>query len=86
MPEPCWKILKCGREVGGAHVVDQGVCPANKLNAGDACWLIAGTFCGGEVQGSHAQKQNACMLCEVYRAYDLQHKGNMRKKWADHLK
>jgi diguanylate cyclase (GGDEF)-like protein len=31
------------------------------------CWLIAGTMCGGEVQGAFAKKYKSCMECSVYR-------------------
>ncbi len=31
------------------------------------CWQIAGTFCGGDVQGHFAQKYGSCSQCEVYR-------------------
>ncbi|MDX1797850.1 MAG: hypothetical protein R3255_04300 [Candidatus Lokiarchaeia archaeon] len=53
-----------------------GVCPVivnNKYNgvnmgknAGRACWMIAGTLCGGKVQGSYAQKYKNCITCEFY--------------------
>ncbi|MHB8160698.1 MAG: HD-GYP domain-containing protein [Thermoleophilia bacterium] len=51
----CWKVKKC----------NHADCPAyGKHNV--RCWLIAGTFCGGEVQGRFAQKLTACSECEVY--------------------
>ncbi len=31
------------------------------------CWAIAGTFCGGGVQGTAAQKGESCMSCEFFR-------------------
>ena len=31
------------------------------------CWQVAGTFCGGTVQGTFAQKYNSCVECEVYK-------------------
>jgi PAS domain S-box-containing protein len=31
------------------------------------CWQVAGTFCGGKVQGTFAQKFISCSECEVYR-------------------
>jgi PAS domain S-box-containing protein len=31
------------------------------------CWQVAGTYCGGEVQGAFAQKYDSCVKCEVYR-------------------
>jgi hypothetical protein len=73
----CWEIKKCGREPGGSKVKKFGICPAatdsssNGLNggknAGRICWAVAGTFCGGKVQGEYAQKQASCMYCDVFK-------------------
>ncbi|MCK5504074.1 MAG: hypothetical protein KAJ10_02870 [Thermodesulfovibrionia bacterium] len=73
----CWEIKKCGRESGGSKSRELGVCPAaidnscnglnNGKNAGRICWAIAGTFCGGEIQGDFAQKSVSCMSCEVFK-------------------
>ncbi|MEW6602095.1 MAG: two-CW domain-containing protein [Nitrospirota bacterium] len=73
----CWEIKKCGREVGGVKTRELGVCPAamdsssnganSGKNGGRICWAIAGTFCGGKVQGDFAQKQVSCMACEVFK-------------------
>ncbi len=73
----CWVIKKCGREENGTHAADLGVCPAATetscnginagINAGRICWAIAGTFCGGKVQGDFAQKSVSCMSCEVFK-------------------
>ena len=76
MKQNCWEIEKCGREIGGLKSLEYGVCPAastEKLdksnggkNGGRSCWVIAGTFCGGKVQGIHAQKLQNCTTCVVY--------------------
>ena len=73
----CWEVKKCGREPGGANSKESGVCPAAEdttsdglnsgKNGGRICWAIAGTFCGGKVQGDFAQKQVSCMACEVFK-------------------
>lgn len=73
----CWEIKKCGREPGGSKTGELGVCPAatdkssdginNGKNGGRLCWAIAGTFCGGKVQGDFAQKQVSCMACDVFK-------------------
>lgn len=70
--------MKCGREPGGKHERDLGVCPAavcEKLdsvhggkNAGRVCWLVAGTMCGGEVTGSFAKKCKDCRDCLFYQS------------------
>jgi len=73
----CWDAKKCGREIGGPPVKEMGVCPAasetrvNGINGGKnggrACRVLAGTFCGGKVQGSFSSKMNSCMTCDVYK-------------------
>jgi hypothetical protein len=70
----CWEFKKCGRQPGGNKVAEFGVCPATIFtglngahdgkNAGRACWAIAGSLCGGKIQGTYAQKLNNCWRCE----------------------
>jgi hypothetical protein len=70
----CWEFKKCGREAGGAKVKELGVCPAYP-NDGSRCAHIAGTLCGGKVQGSFAMKVANCMKCDFYLSenYDKTH-------------
>jgi len=73
----CWEVKKCGREPGGSKSTEMGVCPAatntdsngvnSGKNGGRICWAVAGTFCGGKVQGDFAQKSVSCMSCEVFK-------------------
>ena len=73
----CWQVKNCGREPGGAKAAELGVCPAaaetalngtnGGKNGGRACWAIAGTLCGGKVQGSYAAKTANCMQCEFFK-------------------
>ncbi len=65
----CWDIKQCGRESGGAKVTELGECIAAIEGLGHSCWAIAGTLCGGVVQGSVAQKERNCVACEVYKLY-----------------
>ncbi|MBI4826170.1 MAG: response regulator [Nitrospirae bacterium] len=52
----CWEYKKCGKED----------CPAyGKEHV--RCWQLAGTHCGGEVQGQFAQKYGRCEQCDVYK-------------------
>jgi hypothetical protein len=70
----CWEFKGCGREPGGAKVHDLGVCPAavnSELDgahggqaAGRACWVVAGSLCGGKIQGTYAKKLLNCWRCE----------------------
>ena len=66
----CWNIKECGRERGGAHVAEFGECIASKEGLGHSCWAIAGTLCGGEVQGTAAKKEQNCIMCDVYKMYN----------------
>jgi hypothetical protein len=72
----CWEFKRCGREPGGERVNDLGACPAADCphldgvhrgrQAGRVCWLVAGTMCGGEVQGTFASKLSDCRQCDFY--------------------
>ena len=72
----CWEFKKCGREPGGLKAQDLGVCPAANTtsvhgvnggkNGGRACWALAGTLCGGVVQGTFAAKCANCLKCEFF--------------------
>ncbi len=69
----CWEVKKCGR-----HDVASGRdrCPviAEKslhgvhggIGAGRACWVVAGTFCGGRAQGTFVAKYHNCERCDFY--------------------
>ncbi len=73
----CWEVLLCGREPGGKNAAKDGVCPAaadqsfDGINAGKCggriCWAVAGTFCGGCVQGTFAEKRFSCLQCDFYQ-------------------
>jgi hypothetical protein len=73
----CWEFKNCGRQQGGAKAAELGVCSASLesranginggKNGGRSCWAIAGTLCGGKVQGSFASKVINCMKCEFYQ-------------------
>lgn len=78
----CWDFMKCGRERGGAKSNQMGVCKAYTRQAGQACWLVAGTLCGGTVQGSYAQKKSNCMVCDFYKQFDLTHRSRVREKFG----
>jgi len=76
MRQNCWEFKKCGRGPGGPHVDDLGPCPVvtysalngmhGGKNAGRACWVVAGSLCGGKVQGNEEQKLSACWECDFF--------------------
>jgi len=61
------QLIKCYEEKD----CDQGDCLCYGKEP-MRCWQIAGTFCGGEEQGTYAQKYKNCKMCEVFKhaAYD----------------
>ncbi len=91
----CWEFKKCGREPGGNKTEEFGVCVAtteirangiNKgKNAGRACWAVAGTLCGGIVQGTFAMKLGNCLKCDFYKLV-MKEEGSEHQKSKDILK
>jgi len=73
----CWEFKGCGREPGGKHAEQFGVCPAalpsdfDGTNRGEGggrfCWAIAGTFCQGKQQDTFAKKLMNCLQCEFLK-------------------
>jgi hypothetical protein len=73
----CWEFKKCGRQPNGDKADELGICPASTetrttglnsgANGGRVCWALAGTLCGGEVQGTFAMKLANCMKCDFYQ-------------------
>jgi len=78
----CWEMMQCGRGAGGSR---DDVCPAateTKLNGvhegkngGRACWVIAGTQCNGQLQGTFAKKFKSCSQCKLYLAVKAEEGG-----------
>jgi len=52
----CWEVKNC----------QATECPSHGKEH-IRCWLVAGTYCRGEVQGRFAQKVGDCAKCEVYQ-------------------
>ncbi len=65
--------MHCERQPGGAKVEELGICPVTVheglngahggIAAGRACWLVVGSFCGGRIQGTFAEKYKDCTKC-----------------------
>ena len=62
----CWEFMQCRREPGGENVHELGICPAALPETFDErpFWVVAGTFCGDEVQCTFARKLANCMECD----------------------
>ncbi|MGD2095795.1 MAG: hypothetical protein PVH77_12380 [Phycisphaerales bacterium] len=77
MKSNCWEFMNCGRQPEGDKAEELGACLAstnekhdgknNGKNAGRYCWKIAGTMCGGRVQGSFASKVIDCVRCKFFQ-------------------
>jgi methyl-accepting chemotaxis protein len=52
----CWRVNDCS-EVN---------CPAYQSSE-EKCWMIPGTYCGGEIQGTAAEKRSTCQSCKVFK-------------------
>lgn len=79
----CWEIKKCGREKDGENEKKSGACPAYP-DHGHSCWVIAGTFCSGEICGTFAKNETICVDCDVYRLYSIDFgtkKGQFKKEY-----
>jgi CRP-like cAMP-binding protein len=73
----CWEFMNCKRQPGGAEADKDSICIAaadssydginSGENAGRICWAVAGTCCGGEIQGTFAEKRDSCTSCPFYR-------------------
>jgi hypothetical protein len=37
------------------------------ISSGKNCWNVVGTFCGGKVQVTAAQKRGGCVNCSFYK-------------------
>ena len=92
----CWEVMMCGREQGGENCAENGVCPAaadqsfDEINSGKCggriCWAVAGTFCGGCVQGSFVDKRPSCLSCDFYQmVQDEEGIANRRTKFLEFL-
>ena len=86
MKPNCWEHKLCGRGPDAHDSDGLGACPAaleqrldgthGGVNAGRACWVVAGTMCGGERQGTFARKVSTCSDCDFYaRVQDEEHPG-----------
>ncbi len=92
-PVNCWEFKSCGREPGGKNEKEYGTCPAATEtsmdgihrgdNAGRACWVIAGTYCDGIIQGSHASKSENCSECDFFNLILKEEKTSLSE--ATHL-
>jgi hypothetical protein len=64
----CWESKSCGRgESCPAYLETRLDGVHDGVNAGRSCWVVAGTLCGGQVQGMFAQKMSNCKSCDFYK-------------------
>jgi hypothetical protein len=73
----CWEFKKCGREPGGVNCKEKGICSAateasgNGTNGGEKsgriCWVVAGSFCRGNIQCEYVQSSMSCMSCDFFK-------------------
>ena len=70
----CWEFMKCGRDKGALALesYDMRSCHVYPFY-GKKCATVAGTLCGGKVQGSYAMKIFDCAKCDFYNSKYYQH-------------
>lgn len=69
--------MKCGREPGGTHAHELGICPASieirldgihdGINGGRSCWVVEATICDGKRQGASSRKYKSCKHCDFFK-------------------
>jgi len=65
----CWDVLNCPED-------RKKECPAYQMGRGDKCWILTGTLCRGEKQGTMIEKMANCKKCEFYaRANEIKYFG-----------
>jgi len=89
----CWEVKNCGRNPGGDKVDEFGLCPVSMpghyegvnhgKHGGRFCWRIAGTLCGGEPQGTAAQKLFNCLDCNFFKLVIAEEGRNFKLTPAD---
>ena len=72
----CWEVHSCGRHSDSEDEQYALSCPAaadkrlsgvhGGVNAGRACWVVAGTSCKGEARGAYVHKFKSCRVCDFY--------------------
>jgi len=67
MKKNCWEQLSCNKR--GCPVRSEGRLNGvhDGLNAGRACWVVAGTRCKGKISGTFAAKITDCKECHFYQ-------------------
>jgi len=68
MKKNCWEILGCDNKECPVKSEERLNGVHDGLNAGRACWVVAGTRCKGKISGTFAAKIADCGVCQVYQA------------------
>jgi len=56
----CWEVKRCAAPARDA-------CPAYKLNRGEMCWLLTGSFCAGKSRPAPSAGGTNCPECTVFK-------------------
>jgi hypothetical protein len=85
----CWEFKNCGRGPDAKPKDNAQPCPAaterrldgihEGMNSGRSCWAVAGTLCGGKVQGTYASKHDVCQQCDFYQQVALEEGDNLQR-------
>ena len=58
----CWDLLQCPEE-------RMSRCPAYEFQAGDMCWFVNGTRCGGKIHDTWEKKMEECRTCDIFSEF-----------------
>ena len=82
MKKNCWDFKKCKDRTNCSAYKAKALDGIHEgINGGRACWVVAGTMCGGEAQGEFTEKVITCLACDFYRHV----KETEEKKEYDHV-
>jgi hypothetical protein len=87
MKKNCWEFKRCGMEKKRNRNTS-GNCPVPTMslydgvhdgkNGGRVCWMIAGSACQEDVQGTFAQKLETCSDCDFYESVQVAEGKNLK--------
>ncbi len=68
MKQNCWEFMDCGSKRDcPAFSEDRLNGEHGGVNAGRACWVVAGSFCSDKIKGEFAQSGKTCRQCDFYQ-------------------
>ncbi len=68
MKQNCWDFKGCTQKLDCPVFIETRLNGVHGgVNAGRACWVVAGTFCHDKVRGEFAKGIKSCRQCDFYK-------------------